>query len=57
MLSAPCPWPPLISTARHPIASNRLPWFSIGGFARATGSSSKRGGFRQIRRDQRRAAE
>ena len=36
----PAPWPPLISTAWQPSASSRLPCCSIGGFARATGSSS-----------------
>ena len=39
MLSAPCPWPPLISTAPHPIASNRWPWLSMAASLTATGSS------------------
>ena len=40
MLSAPCPCPPLISTARQPIASSRLPWLSTAASLDATGSSS-----------------
>ena len=36
----PAPWPPLISTARHPIASRRWPWRAIAASLCATGSSS-----------------
>ena len=40
MLSAPSPWPPLISTALQPSASNRLPCFSTAASSAATPSSS-----------------
>ena len=41
MLSAPCPCPPLISTAGQPIANSRRPWLSIAASLSATGSFSK----------------
>ena len=41
MLSAPCPCPPLISTAGQPIANSRRPWPSIAASLAATGSSSR----------------